>query len=146
MLATLNFPCVMDNRAPLTFDTVSAQPSTSQAFCLVSFRVVRSLSNGGKKLFVSDPGRKTSAKSCGHLRKLPHVVNLVQPANLREPRANRRDQTATGLDSSSPKWVDTITPRQSALDDIGGSHTMRSPILEEFPGSTCELVVRTQSH
>jgi len=40
---------------PLTFDTVSAQPSTSQAFCLVSFRVVRSLSDGDEPPFTSDP-------------------------------------------------------------------------------------------
>ena len=106
----VKFSVHKDNQGPLTFDTVSAQPSTSQAFCLVSFRVVRSLSNRDVQSFVSDPGKQTGEKSCGHLRELPHVVNLVQPANLREPRANRRDKTTTSLDSSSPKWVDAIAP------------------------------------
>lgn len=64
-LKTLSFPPVTDNRTPLTFDTVSAQPSTSHAFCLVSFRVVRSLSNGDKQ-FVSDLGKQAGAKSRGN--------------------------------------------------------------------------------
>lgn len=49
---------------PLTFDTVSAQPSTSHAFCLISFLVVRSLPNRDRQSFVSNSGEQTGAKSC----------------------------------------------------------------------------------
>ena len=59
----LSFPWITENRAPLTFDTVSAQPSTSHAFCLVNFLVVRSLSNGGGDLVVSNSGKQTGAQS-----------------------------------------------------------------------------------
>ena len=65
-LTILSFPRIAGNRGTLTFDTVSAQPSTSHAFCLVSFRVVRSLSNEGGQSFVSDPGKQICVKSCGH--------------------------------------------------------------------------------
>ena len=79
-----------------------------------------------------------------HLRELPHVVDLVQSANLREPRPNRRDETTASLDASSPKRVPAITPRQSAFDDVRGSHTRRFPIPEASRGLTGQLIVRTQ--
>jgi len=74
------------------------------------------------------------------------MVNLVQPANLREPRSNRKDETTASLDTPSPKWVCEITSRQSALDDVRGSHTRRSPIPEESLGLTNQLIVKTQRY
>lgn len=81
-----------------------------------------------------------------HLRELPHMVNLVQPADLREPRSNRRDEFAASLDAPPPKWVGAITSRQSVFDDIRGSHTTHSPIPEALPGLTGKLIVRAQRY
>ena len=89
---------------------------------------------------MSNPGKQTRAGM--HLRELPHVVDLVQPADLREPRSNRRDEFATSLNTPPPKSIGAITPCQSAFGDVQGSHTMRSPIPEESPGLTGQLMVK----
>ena len=81
-----------------------------------------------------------------YLRELPHMVNLVQPAHLREPCSNRRDEFAASLNTPPPKWVGAITSRQSAFDDIRGSHTMRSPIPKAYPGLTSRLIVKAQRY
>ena len=60
----IKLPVDHGQSGPLTFDTVSAQPSTSHAFCLVSFLVVRSLPNRDRQSFVSNSGEQTGAKSC----------------------------------------------------------------------------------
>lgn len=113
-LTTLSFPCIAENRAPLTLDTVSAQASTSHAFCLISFLVVRSLLSGDRQTVTDRPLRNYAGVDS---RELPHVVNLVQTTNLREPHSDRRDELAASLNSSPPEQVgrDNSVNQRSAI-------------------------------
>jgi hypothetical protein len=82
----------------LTVETVSFQPPSCQARSRSSLRCSRSLGM---------PSAGTQLYWHRDAPVLPHVVDLVQAPDLREPGTDWRSQLAAGLDALSPAHVST---------------------------------------